>query len=165
MILSGEAMEPKVVRQLARALQPALTNVCVDWGEWSPFLVRPSAPATPKPLYDGSRASLYGVFRLRRDDGGELPPRALVRVTAESPDGELCWAMAVTSAPSGGDTSGRVDAGSAVDVGSGGELCARLVHHCTGRLIHTAAARCRIRDLEMVPSDGGRGEATSLAIR
>jgi hypothetical protein len=165
MVVSGEAMEPKVVRQLARALEPALTNVCVDWGEWSPFLVRPSAPDVPKPLYEGSRASLYGVFHLRRSNGAQLPPRALVRVTAESPDGELCWAMAVTSASTAGDRGGGMDAGTAMDVGPGGDLSARNVHHCAGRLIHTAAARCRIRDLEMLPSDAGRGEAISLAVR
>jgi hypothetical protein len=31
-ISSSDAMEGKVVRQLARAMQPLLTDVSVDWG-------------------------------------------------------------------------------------------------------------------------------------
>ena len=66
LVLDGEGMEAKVVRQLERALQPLLADVRVDWGDLTPHLKYPSAPEKLKPLYSGSRALMFGVFRVSR---------------------------------------------------------------------------------------------------
>ena len=66
-------------------VQPILTSPSVDWGALSAFLVHPVAPARLKPLYPGSRCTMYGVLRGTAD----LPDSAVVTVTANGPDGPL----------------------------------------------------------------------------
>jgi hypothetical protein len=56
------------------------------------------------------------------------------------------------------------------DAGGGGGVVIGAVHQCSGRLVHTAAARARIRDLEapqgaLTVSDAQRREAVALAVR
>jgi hypothetical protein len=56
-IFSGESMEEKVLRQLKRALKPALTDIKVNWGsvnkvEQTPFRL--------PPLFSGGRLVIYG---------------------------------------------------------------------------------------------------------
>jgi hypothetical protein len=48
--------------------------------------------------------------------------------------------------------------------GAGGGVVMGAVHACRGRLVHTAAARARIRDLEAQGS-GGKNDAVALAVR
>ncbi len=40
-VVSGESMEPKVIRQLNRAMQPLFVNTRVDWGALTPHLLYP----------------------------------------------------------------------------------------------------------------------------
>lgn len=56
-ISPGERMEAKVMRIMARALQPTFTNVSIDWGAVAPFVVR-AAPTITLPLFDGGRTLL-----------------------------------------------------------------------------------------------------------
>jgi len=62
-VVSGERMEPKIMKQLKRALQPILKNITVDWS---------SLPVDPKydsievaypPLFDGDRLILYNFIK------------------------------------------------------------------------------------------------------
>jgi Ca-activated chloride channel family protein len=57
-IYPGERIEPKVLRQLTKALAPALTDVRVDWGGRPVTL----APSRIPPLFAGSRTLLYGFL-------------------------------------------------------------------------------------------------------
>jgi hypothetical protein len=76
----------------------------------------------------------------------------------------MSWALDVDLSSGGGGGSGGPDA-SAVDVVGGGGVGLSTVHTCSGRLVHTAAARARIRDLEGLGGDAGRAEALALATR
>jgi hypothetical protein len=154
---SGDAMEGKVVRQLGRAMQPLLTNVTVNWGPLTPLLKFPAAPVHSKPLYAGCRAVVFAVL-----DGskGPAPAGGTVCVTAVGPDGPVSWGLNL-SLDGEGSGSSAVDAPAA---GGGGGVVVGAMHRCSGRLVHTAAARARIRDLE-VEGEGGRNEAVSLAVR
>jgi Ca-activated chloride channel family protein len=57
-IYPGERIEPKVLRQLGKALAPALTDVRVDWG--GRRVTR--APSHLPPLFAGRRTLLYGFL-------------------------------------------------------------------------------------------------------
>ena len=150
----------QVVRQLARAMQPVLTDVAVDWGVLTPLLAYPSAPARTLPLYTGGRQLLFGVFNT--GEGVTVPSsRSSVTVSAKGPDGVMTW-RAEVALDAGNDAVFASE--SAVELGSlttmiGGTL------HCRGRLVHTAAARARIRDLEALAGDSGRNDAVALAVR
>ncbi len=86
-------------------------------------------------------------------------------VTAMGPDGPLTWALNISL--SGEGAGGSVAGTSAVGVsgtGAGGGCVLGAMHRCSGRLVHTAASRARIRDLEG-EGEGGKNEAVSLAVR
>jgi hypothetical protein len=57
-IYPGERIEPKVLRQLTKALAPALTDVRVDWGGSRVT----QAPSQVPPLFAGSRTFLYAFL-------------------------------------------------------------------------------------------------------
>jgi hypothetical protein len=113
-----------------------------------------------------------------------------VCITAQGPDGPLTWAINIALNSSGvgavptrdpGATvalpeavlapdlsSARgapgVDSAGAAGAGSQGRPLGGVVHYCCGRMIHAAAARARIADLE-VEGEAGRAEAEALACR
>ncbi len=58
-IAPGERMEGKVMRQLARALTPSLSDVTVNWGGLS---VR-QAPHRVPPVFEGGRLLVYGFLK------------------------------------------------------------------------------------------------------
>ena len=61
-IYPGERIEPKVLRQLKRALVPALTDVRMDWGDRKVT----QAPYHVPPLFAGSWVLVYGFFEDNR---------------------------------------------------------------------------------------------------
>ena len=113
-------------------------------------------------MIDGAthRQLLFGVFNT--GEGVTVPSsRSSVTVSAKGPDGVMTW-RAEVALDAGNDAVFASE--SAVELGSlttmiGGTL------HCRGRLVHTAAARARIRDLEALAGDSGRNDAVALAVR
>ncbi len=86
-IYPGERIEPKVLRQLAKALAPALTDVRVDWGG------RPVTPAPSHlpPLFAGSRMLVYGFLP------EDLP--ATVTLHARSALGPVAFPLSLDACP------------------------------------------------------------------
>ncbi len=89
-------------------------------------------------------------------------------LSAIGPDGPISWAFNVVTADQGtGRASPDTGASSAVDApgsGGGGGVVLSAVHKCSGRLVHTAAARARIRDLEQ-EGTCSKNDAVALAVR
>lgn len=86
MIAPGERIEAKVMRQLNRALAPALEDLRVDWGEAK---VR-QAPHRVPPVFDGERVVVYGF--LEGDASGDVVLRA------KAPTGDLAFPVRVETA-------------------------------------------------------------------
>ena len=108
-------------------------------------------PCTPSPWYPWR--------------AGPLPQGATVTLHATGPDGPITWPFHVALSVDGAD--GSTPDGSAVhapEVGAGGGVVLTSAHRCSGRLVHTAAARARIRDLEQ-SGDVGRNDGVALAVR
>jgi hypothetical protein len=95
-IYPGERIEPKVLRQFARLLSPALTNVQIDWPEGSVT----QAPSTVPPVFAGGRLVTYGFVKDRR-------PTA-VRLRAHSPSGPLSWEVPLSTAAVPSSSTGTV---------------------------------------------------------
>ncbi|MDL1948615.1 VWA domain-containing protein [Acidobacteria bacterium ACD] len=72
-----ERIEGKVMRHLRRALQPAVTDVVLDWGGLAPE----QAPHVLPPVFDGERLLVHGLVK-------ELRP-ATVTLTARAPSGPI----------------------------------------------------------------------------
>ena len=147
-IQPGEDMAAKVMRQLGRAMQPMLTNFTVELpAAVSSVLAFPVAPTQSRPLYTGSRLTMY--FVLKSSGLVPLPDSVDAALVAEGPDGAMRWPITIDlrsyNGPSGRDAASTM-------------LSPTI--HCTGRMIHSAAARCRIRDLE--GSESGKNEAVAL---
>lgn len=77
-IAPGERLEGKVLRQLARALAPAVSDVRIDWGG----LPVEQAPHRLPPLFAGERSIVYGLLR-----GEPRPARVVLR--GRTPAGAL----------------------------------------------------------------------------
>lgn len=98
MIAPGERIEAKVMRQLGRALAPALGDVRVDWGKAK---VK-QAPHHVPPVFDGERVVVYGFLDGKASDDVVLRATALtgevafpVRLeTAEATEGTLLATLA-----------------------------------------------------------------------
>ena len=193
-ISPDERMEAKVMRQMAKAVQPALTDLSIEWGELKPFLCNSGSPRTPRPLFQGSRSLAFATLKLLgegdspaegdapRDPaaaasgGGSsiaLPHTATITVKAKGPDGELTWPLTIVlpkalvaasalalTGTSGAEGGPAADAASDSDDDEEEEGVDSVL--TKGRLVATAAARNRIRDLEQ---DGAKGrvEAVQLA--
>jgi Ca-activated chloride channel family protein len=82
-IAPGERIEGKVMRQLARALTPALTDVKVDWGG----LGAEQAPYEVPPVFAGGRVLVFA----RIEGAG----KTTVTLRAVSPDGPVAFPLAV----------------------------------------------------------------------
>lgn len=98
LIAPGERVEGKVMRQLARALAPAMGDVRVDWGSAK---VRQAPHAVP-PVFDGGRLVVYGfvegdtacdVALRAKGPGGELAVPLRLE-TAGVPEGTLLATLA-----------------------------------------------------------------------
>jgi hypothetical protein len=85
-IYPGERIEPKVLRQLARLLSPALTDVCVEWAGGAVT----QAPVKIAPVFAGGRLLVYGFVKDHRP--------ASVRLTATGPSGRLAFEVPVPDA-------------------------------------------------------------------
>jgi Ca-activated chloride channel family protein len=79
----GERIEPKVLRQLARLLSPALTDVRVEWRGGTVT----QAPVKIPPVFAGGRLLIYGFVKEHRPTG--------VRLTANGPVGPLSFDVAM----------------------------------------------------------------------
>lgn len=103
-IAPGERAGRKVMRQLTRALTPALTHIDIDWGNLE---VQHQAPHRLPPLFSGDRAVIHAlVSRLTA---------GVARVRGMGPAGPLEWAF-------------EVDPARAQQAGEGlGQLAARAV--------------------------------------
>lgn len=86
-IAPNERIEGKVLRQLGRALSPALTEVSVDWGG----LAAQQAPHEVPPVFADGRVLLFA--RLER------PRPATVTLRATGPDGPLSFSLPLDPAP------------------------------------------------------------------
>ena len=82
-IYPGERIEPKVVRQFARLLSPALTDVRASWGG----LDATQAPAVIPPVFAGGRLLLYAF--VKEVSTGRTPTK--VQLTATSPSGPVTF--------------------------------------------------------------------------
>ena len=79
----GERIEPKVVRQFARLLSPALTDVRASWGG----LDATQAPAVIPPVFAGGRLLLYAF--VKEVSTGRTPTK--LQLTATSPSGPVTF--------------------------------------------------------------------------
>jgi Ca-activated chloride channel family protein len=86
-IYPGERIEPKVLRQLARLLAPALTEVRVEWTGGTVTQAPMKIPA----VFAGGRLLVYGFVR----DGRP----ANVRLTATGPSGTLSFEVPLAGVP------------------------------------------------------------------
>ena len=77
----GERMEEKVMRQLKRALSPAVTGVEVDWGG----LVHTQAPHRLPPVFAGGRVLVYGFL--------DQPRAADVTLRGNGPQGPVSFTV------------------------------------------------------------------------
>jgi Vault protein inter-alpha-trypsin domain/von Willebrand factor type A domain len=77
----GERIEEKVMRQLKRALSPALTGVEVDWGG---LAVEPAPHCLP-PVFAGGRLLAYGFLK--------APQAADVVLRAKGPQGPVSFTL------------------------------------------------------------------------
>lgn len=82
-IYPGERIESKVLRQLGKAMAPALSNVEVDWG----LLDAKQAPHYVPPVFAGGRVLIYGFLADGR--AGEVNLRAV------GPGGPLSFSVPV----------------------------------------------------------------------
>ncbi len=98
LIAPGERIEPKVMRQFARALAPAMGDVRVDWGRAKAL----QAPHSVPPVFDGGRLVVYGILKgnaacdvtLRaKAPGGELVVPMRLE-TKGAPEGKLLATLA-----------------------------------------------------------------------
>jgi len=172
-ISPDERMESKVMRQMNKAVQPVMTNVTVHWGELADFTTHAGTPSVPLPLFQGNRTMRYTSLQLTAGTEGALkalPATATVKLTASTPDGPMEWPMlvrlpaelvAASAAAAGVDApapaapdSDDEDEGDAPEV-----QCSLTV----GRMVATAAARSRIRDLEALDTPKAKAEGVQLA--
>ncbi len=82
-IFPGERIEAKVMRQLKKALAPAVTNVKVDWGR----LEVEQAPHRVPPVFSGGRVLVYGFLKRH------LAGPAEVVLKAHSLEGDISAAV------------------------------------------------------------------------
>ncbi|MBI2837254.1 MAG: VWA domain-containing protein [Acidobacteria bacterium] len=83
LISPGERIEPKVVRQLAKALAPALSDVKLDWGT----LDARQAPCLVPPVFAGGRVTVYGFLEGER--------KGVVTLGAIGPGGPVSYKVEV----------------------------------------------------------------------
>ncbi len=121
----GERIEPKVLRQLARLLSPALTDVNVEWMDG----VVTQSPMKIPPVFAGARLLVYGFVK------GQRPSK--VRLVAKGPSGPVAFDVLVPQSRGGEAPGGQTPvAGLRTGVGAPTGTVAIL------------AARARIRELE-----------------
>eukprot|EP01087_Luapelamoeba_hula_P017985 TRINITY_DN5729_c1_g2_i1.p1 TRINITY_DN5729_c1_g2~~TRINITY_DN5729_c1_g2_i1.p1 ORF type:complete len:965 (+),score=193.97 TRINITY_DN5729_c1_g2_i1:130-3024(+) len=120
-VASGSRLEAKVLRQLQRALQPALKNVVIEWGDALRSDTTEQAPDQLGPLYDSERTVVYAFVdaSITLDD----LQRAPIVVKAQTADSN----SVPVAIPVHFDRTSQVDDGA--------------------NLVHRLAASARLRDL------------------
>ena len=142
------------------ATRPLFTQVTVKWGPWDAFLRYPSSPDIATPVFSSDRRLIFAILR-QQSSGRRLPPLSIVTVEAVKPDGACVRVqMKVKLSRSVPDEplTAAIEAGLS-------DATQYRVRHCQGRLLHCAAARSIIRDMEKKPGSSGRPEALQLAVR
>ncbi|KAF2072657.1 hypothetical protein CYY_006036 [Polysphondylium violaceum] len=79
--IENETIESKVIRQLKRALQPAMSNIRVDWGTLSS---NRQAPRDLRTLFLGDRLNIYNIL-----DKGVKIVDDTVKLLANGPNGPV----------------------------------------------------------------------------
>eukprot|EP01133_Synstelium_polycarpum_P015038 gene15038-17790_t len=84
--IENETIEGKVVRQLRRALQPAFTNIRIDWGEMSSVK---QSPRDLRTLFDGDRLTVFNI--LQKDE----KVTGTVKLLANGPNGPVSFQVQI----------------------------------------------------------------------
>ena len=87
----NETYEDKFLRQLKRALQPALTNVHIDWGDLKDTVHQ--APTKLRTLFNGDRLLVYGL--------SQSIPEGTVVLKANAPSGPVDFPINVKNVRTG----------------------------------------------------------------
>eukprot|EP01137_Pigoraptor_chileana_P018478 Opistho-2@78016 len=148
-VVDGESMEAKVMRQLKHAIQPALSDVRIDWGEST--APAPAAATAPEATQEPPKRSLLGYRKPSVPKASTVPPPTW---SMQAPftlppvfDGErfiaYCIFRGVRSAPAtvkvvANSPDGPLEA----ELKVGEDNCFE------GNTVHRLAARALIRDLE-----------------
>jgi Ca-activated chloride channel family protein len=85
-IAPGERIESKVLRQLGKALAPAVTDLALDWGGASAT----QAPHQVPPVFSGGRVLVYGLL--------ENPRKTTVTLRGNQPSGDVAFTLALDRA-------------------------------------------------------------------
>ena len=81
----GERIERKVVRQFARLLSPALTDVRVEWGA----LAATQAPSVVPAVFTSGRLLVYGLDAVTSTGSSSIASSLIVRLSATAPSGPV----------------------------------------------------------------------------
>lgn len=92
-IYPGERIEPKVLRQFARLLSPALTDVSLDWDGAAVT----QTPSGIPPVFAGGRMLVYGFVKNGRP--------STLRLTARTADGAVTFDVPVPDGPAASGTT------------------------------------------------------------
>jgi Ca-activated chloride channel family protein len=97
-IAPGERAEPKIMRQVARALSPTVTDLALEWGlldvEQAPFLVPPAFDGEPLVIFGLLPALKETVVKLRVAGAGQDTLQELSLDPARASDGILLTTLA-----------------------------------------------------------------------
>jgi len=143
---SNERLEKKVTALLKASLQPALTNLSIDFLDdenRSVAQAKEQAPHQLPPVYSDSRLTFYNV--LSSTGNNTAIPVKCLRITAMSPDGPLSLQLPLQSKTVTAESKVRL-----LPVSSSGLWFLNLFLQLGKSFIHTLAARAIIRDLEEV---------------
>eukprot|EP00741_Cyanophora_paradoxa_P011982 tig00020572_g11577.t2 len=98
-ISDGERIEGPVLAQLARAMQPVVAGVRVDWGPAAPHVA--VTPHVPPPVFKGDRLVSYAVTRPGVDPASVQWPRE-VTLHVSTSSGDRTFAVPLPAAPAEG---------------------------------------------------------------
>ncbi|EFA81954.1 type A von Willebrand factor domain-containing protein [Heterostelium album PN500] len=84
--IENETIENKVMRQLKRALQPAYTNIRIDWGTMSSKM---QAPRDLRTLFDGDRLTVFNILSKDEKFNGT------VKLLANGPNGPVSFQIQI----------------------------------------------------------------------
>ncbi|EGG23342.1 type A von Willebrand factor domain-containing protein [Cavenderia fasciculata] len=82
--IENETIENKVMRQLKRALQPAYTNIRMDWGSISS---NKQSPRDLRTLFDGDRLTVFSIL----EPNERVPDNGTVKLNANGPNGPVSF--------------------------------------------------------------------------
>ncbi|GAM20152.1 hypothetical protein SAMD00019534_033270 [Acytostelium subglobosum LB1] len=86
--LENDPIEKKVMRQIKRALQPAYTNIRIDWGSMPS---QKQAPRDLRTLFDGDRLTVFNIL------GKDEAINGTVKLLANGPNGPVSFPVLIKS--------------------------------------------------------------------